>query len=77
MADYSDSMMALVVNLPVIAIWAFTILAFKGRLDCLGTNRPSVLSCAKHKAASPTGGYLESKVPDKLNRKVGLRRLPR
>lgn len=28
MADYGDSMMALVVNLPVIAIWAFTIVAF-------------------------------------------------
>ena len=28
LADYGDSMMALVVNLPVIAIWAFTIVAF-------------------------------------------------
>ena len=27
-ADYGDSMMTLVVNLPVIAIWAFTIVAF-------------------------------------------------
>jgi len=27
MADYGDSMLALIVNLPVIAIWGFTIFA--------------------------------------------------
>ena len=39
----------------------------KGRLDCLATNHPSVLSSTKHLAASPTAGNLESKVPDKTH----------